>query len=427
MSDSLIRDIPRLKKLLEDAKNLKALKTMSPLTVPLLRLFGIDGSQIKEALADVDNLDRIAEELATIPDLFNDQFATRGWIIYDLMNLEVAKAAIIKAQAGDIDVAEVDLRDYYSPETVEWKLQTMMGVEAFRQRMPLAEKALTDYREGRYHACVPVVLALLDGMVNELHEKRRGFFAEDVDLKAWDSIAAHDKGLNALVKIFQTGRYKTTAETITIPYRNGILHGMDLGYDNRMVAAKSWAALFATRDWAIRVEQGLLKAPADKPKTTWRDLIQQIHENNEDKVRLADWKPRALVIGEDVPRTGDLSMFADGSPEQRLAEFLSYWKVRNYGRMAQQLPSMFGGSIQKIAGQVREIYGSKRLEEFEFQEIKDEAPAITNIEVKLSYEEDGNPIERVVVARLLSEDAKGNPAVRGKSNSVWRIVNWGLV
>lgn len=427
MSDSLIRDIPRIKKALEDAKNIKALKNISPFMLPVLRLFGIDTTQIKDALADVEDIDLLIEDLAAIPDRFNDLFASRGWIIYDLMNLEIAKAAIMKAEAGDIDGAESDLVNYYDSKTIEWKLLTMMGVEAFRPRMPLAEKALVDYQEERYHACVPVVLTLLDGLVNELHEKRRGFFAEEVDLKAWDSIAAHEKGLNALAKIFQTGRYKTTSETITIPYRNGILHGMDLGYDNRIVAAKCWAALFAVRDWAIRVEQGMLKAPPDEPKTTWSDLLQQIRENAEDRVRLDAWRPRTLIIGEDVPKTGDPAMFAGDSPEQKLAEFLSYWKARNYGRMAQQLPSMFVGSVRKFAGQVREIYGSRTLESFEFQEIKDEAPAITNIEVKLWYKEDGNLVERTVTVRLISEDAKGNPAVRGKPNSIWRIVNWGLV
>ena len=35
--------------------------------------------------------------MAMIPDRFNDLFAPRGWIIYELMNLEVAKDAIEKA------------------------------------------------------------------------------------------------------------------------------------------------------------------------------------------------------------------------------------------------------------------------------------------------------------------------------------------
>ena len=89
-------------------------------------------------------------------------------------------------------------------------------------------------------------------MVSELHEKRRGFFAEEVDLQAWDSIAAYSKGLNVLVSIFQKGRKTTRIKPIFLPYRHGIIHGMDLGYDNKVVAAKTWAALFATRDWALR-------------------------------------------------------------------------------------------------------------------------------------------------------------------------------
>jgi hypothetical protein len=427
MNDPLIRDIPHIKKALEDAKNIKTLKRVTPFVLPLLKLFGTDVSQVKEALADVNDFENMAEELAAIPDRFNDLFAERGWIIYDFMNLEVAKAAIIKGESGDIDGAEVDLVNYYNADTVGWKLRMMMGVKAFRPRMPLAEKALIDYQEERYHACVPVVLALLDGLVNELHEKRRGFFAGEVDLQAWDSIAAHDKGLNVLVKIFQTWRYKTTSEQIAIPYRNGILHGMDLGYDNRMVAAKTWAALFATRDWAARAEQGLINAPPDEPKKTWGELTRQILETQKDKSLLEAWKPRIIDVGVDVPRTGEPDAFVDGTPERKLAEFFNYWKTRNYGQMAQCVSAILGIAPRKLAGQVRSIYGSKSLEHFEFQEINDEAAAITMIDAKICYEDEGRPVERVVVVRLLNEDSEGNPSVRGKIETRWRVVNWGLV
>src|SRR6185437_15691335 len=99
-------------------------------------------------------------------------------IMYDQMNVSVAKGAMAKAEACDMEGAEALLVDYYNLENVQWQLLTMRGVEAFRPRMALAEMALTDYEEGRYHACIPVVLALLDGLVNELHEKRRGFFSD---------------------------------------------------------------------------------------------------------------------------------------------------------------------------------------------------------------------------------------------------------
>ena len=273
MNEPLIRDIPTIKKNLEDMRNMAMFKRTMPFLRPVLRIFGVETDKMDEALANVDDLVRQAEELAQIPDQFNDLFASRGWIIYDLLNLDVAKSAINKAVSGDFDGAETDLVDYYSVETVRWKLRTMNAVEAFRPRMPLAQKALTDYEEERYHACIPVVLALLDGLVNELHEKRRGFFAQNVDLTAWDSIAAHSRGLNVLSEIFQKGRRKTTTEQITIPYRNGILHGMDLGYDNKIVAAKTWAALFATRDWALKAEKGHITAPPEEPQKTWSEIL----------------------------------------------------------------------------------------------------------------------------------------------------------
>ena len=99
-------------------------------------------------MSPVPELERMAEELAAVPDRFNDLFAERGWIIYDMMNVEIAKAAIAKAEGGDIDGAEADLVDYYNAETLEWNLQTMYGVSAFHPRMPLAQKDLTDYSEG---------------------------------------------------------------------------------------------------------------------------------------------------------------------------------------------------------------------------------------------------------------------------------------
>jgi hypothetical protein len=427
MSENLIRDIPRIKKTLEDVKSMKSFKSAMPFLGPVLGLFGVDTNQMQEALAQADELERMADELATIPDRFNDLFAGRGWIIYDFMNVEVAKAAITKAESGDIDGAEADLVDYYSPETVEWKLLTMLGIKAFRPRMPIAEKALDDYREGRYHACVPVVLTLMDGLVNELHEKRRGFFAEEVDLQAWDSIAAHSKGLNALTRIFQTGRYKTTAEPITLPYRNGILHGMDLGYDNKMVAAKTWAALFATRDWAVRVEQGTLKEQPEKPKKTWGELFQQIRETAEDRSRLEAWKPREIRLGEDVPVSGEAGDFKEGTPEHALAEFLNYWRARNYGYMTRRLPVREREPMNKAAARVRENFSAKKLQGFELQSIGENAAALTLIEVKLRYEEDGKPVERALTFRLINESADGSACVSGKPGSGWSVYNWGAV
>lgn len=412
--------------MLDQAKSMQALKTISPVLFPLLRLAGVDVTQTKEALDSFEELQQTVEEMAAIPDRFNELFGERGWIMYEQMNLDLAKSAIAKVEAGDIDGAEADLVNHYDGETVQWQLLTMMGIEAFRPRMSLAEKALIDYQEQRYHACVPVVLVLVDGLVNELHKKRRGFFSENVDLQAWDSIAAHEKGLNALARIFQKGRYKTTTEQIRMPYRNGILHGMDLGYDNKMVAAKSWAALFAVRDWAARAEGGLIEAPPPKPEKSWSDLFRQIRETEEDKKRLEAWSPRQVALGEDIPNTGEPAMFAVGSPERTVVEFLCYWKARNYGRMAEYLPDV-SGPISKVAGEVREIYRSTPLDKFEIEQITEKGPVITIVQVRLLYCRNDDSVDGVVDFRLFSQDGKGRPAVSGKPGAVWRLTTWPMV
>lgn len=81
-------------------------------------------------------------------------------------------------------------------------------IKAFKPRMRLINLALDDYLAERYHAIIPVVLALTDGLVNELHPDRRGISAEKTELQAWDSIAAHSQGLGKLKSILFKGRKK---------------------------------------------------------------------------------------------------------------------------------------------------------------------------------------------------------------------------
>jgi len=378
------------------------------------------------AFRGLGDLRRKAEEMAEIPDKFNTLFASRGWIIHGDMNLEVAKAAVQKAEDGDIDGAEEDLVSYYSPSEVRWMLKRMHAVRAFAPRMRLAEKALIDYEEERYHACIPVTLALLDGLVSELHGKRRGFFAEEADLTAWDSIAAHETGLNALAEIFQKGRRKTNSEPITVPYRHGIMHGMDLAYDNRIVAAKTWGALFATREWALKSEQSLLDEQAPEPKPTMGEVLQQVRDLETKKRFIASWQPRQLVIGSEVlPKTGPTEAYPEGTPERTLAQFLNYWNKRNYGHMSQQLFSFVEGKDTGPA-RVREVYSNRLLEEFEFLAVVDKAAALTEIKTCLTYFETDRKVQKEYTFRLTFVDENGQPAVRGKENGSWGIVNWWL-
>ena len=428
MDDLKIKDIPSLKQALEDAKMMSSIKKSMPVLRPLLKLLGANTDKIDESLLQVGDLEKRAAELAQIPDEFNDYFAERGWIIYDHLNFEIAKTAVEKARQGNINEAEQVLVDYYDPKTVEHKITIMKSVEAFRPRWTLARKALIDYREERYHACVPVVLALLDGMISEVHDKRKGFFADEVDLTAWDSLAGHSRGLNVLSNIFKKGRRKTVTETISVPYRNGILHGMDLGYDNKLVAAKTWAALFAAREWAVKAERGTLEAPPEESKKTWlenmRETVTTIKSTKEFKERLASWTPRDLTVGEDLPADGALEDYAEGTPERKLAEYLSYWKAKNYGHAAQCLHPTLSGGARNNPGLVREVLGGTLLKSFKFLSIEDFAAAVTEIETEMKLVEYGKDVTKAVTMRMICTTPEGGGAIRGEPNSEWSVMSW---
>lgn len=424
-----IRDIPKFKEMRQTMQGFKIINAIFPFANPFLKLLGVETEKMKEALSKFPELQKEFEELSEMPDKFNDIFVSRGFIIFKCLNPEIVVESLRIAETN-IDEAENFLISHFTPEIVETYLYMMQGVRAFRPRMELAEKALVDYKEERYHACIPVVLMLTDGLVNEINPNNVGIAAEKVDLRAWNCITSHEKGLNALKEVIFRGRTKTTTEEITIPYRHGILHGMDLGYANKTVAAKTWALLFAVCDWAIKAEGKNLGEPPPKPQTTWKELLLQISEHSNWKksfdLQLEEWKPRELVIGKDLPSTGEIDDFQNDAPERKLVEFLVYWQKKNYGNMAKCVWSYLNQSDKKMAGRVRKNYSQYLLESFELLEIIDEAPAITEIKVSLKYKHNKNEINNLVKFRLIINDGQdGKPLMRNMPNATWGIVNWG--
>ena len=102
MSEPKIGDISSIQETLKQAQGLVALKRVLPFVAHLLKVLGVDADKIKTDLEMADSLAQQAQELAALPDEFNDYFGERGWIIYESLSLEVAKKAIAVADTGDI-------------------------------------------------------------------------------------------------------------------------------------------------------------------------------------------------------------------------------------------------------------------------------------------------------------------------------------
>src|SRR5207245_9850382 len=107
-------------------------------------------------------------------------------------------------------------------------------------------------------------------------------------LSAGDGPISHHKGIGSVHRIF----FKQIRVTITEPveelYRNGIMHGTVLNFDNIIVATKAWNMLFAVMDWATAKTEAEAPKP---PEKTWQEVMNQMIENGKDKKLLAAWSP----------------------------------------------------------------------------------------------------------------------------------------
>lgn len=418
-----IRDIPSIKELEEVSQSLQRFKKAFPTIKPVLSALGVDVQSAEAAFEDLD-LDELTEgieRLASTPDRFNQHFVDRGWVIHEDMNFDVAQEAIELAEAGQLDEAEALLVEYYDPPTIEFQLVRMKQLDAFLPRWPLAHKALEDYKEGRYHACVPVVLAMTDGLVQQVfvdvQGKGRNFSAEETSLEAWDSIAAHSKGLEALRDLVLTSRKTTRAEEISVPYRHGIMHGMDLGYDNQLVAAKAWSTLFAVGEWARKAEQGELERPDDdegdpRLMETLQDATETMEETERVREAVAEWEPRDLIVGEDIPVQGAPEDYPEGTPERALVEILHYWKENNYGYLAKRLLDFDG--TPKDPGDVRTQFEIFQLHDSRLVGIEDTSPVITDITVEIERNISDERQRGTIEMRMARVDEDGDPAISGE-------------
>lgn len=417
----------KLKKELEGADTLhKVAKFFS--------FFGLKSQSLNEAFSQLPDLKKQFELLSQSPDKFNNHFAQRGWIAHESMNSDLMLTSIELADKALIEVAEQELIDYYSSDQMKWLLHQLKSIEAFTIRYNFFLLAYEDTIAERYHAVVPVLLMMIDGVVNDI-DKSKGFFAEKTDLTAWDSIAAHSTGLTALKEIFNDSRRKTVKEEITLPYRNGILHGRDLGYANKIVAAKCWAALFAIKDWANSLKQGKKNPPPPEPETSlkesWSQLKDSLTNYAESKKRndlvskkIEAWKPRKLTIGTDIPEKGFSADYTEYTPEQEAIRFAEYWTKNNYGAIAKQIHHFSKTPINesKEAGKARKVFEGKKLVDYKIFAIKDCSPAITEVTLTTVIEHDSKKHDKQITLRFIYEGKDNEILIFGDIDGKWRFI-----
>lgn len=430
MDNDRIENNPSYKKFKKDLEGAEAIHNLAK----FLSLFGLKNKELNEAFSTLPGMKKQLELLSKSPDKFNDHYAQRGWIAHESMNSDLMLTSIELADKGLIDVAEQELINYYSSDKIQWLIHQLKGVEAFSNRYNFFLLAYEDTLAERYHAVVPVLLMMIDGAVNDI-DKGKGFFADKTNLTAWDSIAAHSSGLTALKEVFSDGRHKTTKEEITLPYRHGILHGRDLGYANKTVTAKCWAALFAIKDWAYAVKQGKKIPPPPEPELSFTESLSQLKNSLTDYAeskkrndlvgkRVEAWKARQLNVGSDILEKGLSTDYKDFTPEQEAIRFAEYWTKGNFGAISKQVHQFSKTPVnEKIeAGKTRKIFEGKKLLDYKIVKVVDCSPAITEVTLATTIEHDNKQHNKEITLRFIYDGPKGEILIFGDTGGQWRFI-----
>lgn len=425
-----IEDNPSFQEFGKNIKGAKTIKQMASFLAP----FSKKAKNISNSLEGIDDLEKQFNELSKSPDLFNQYFSELGWIAHESMNQDLLLECIELAKKDEIQLAEEKLADYYTSDNLKWLSRQLKGTPEFQKRYELIRLAYEDTINKRFHSSVPLVLMIVDGGVNDI-DKNKGFFTQTTDLTAWDSIAAHSTGLSKLRDILNKGRNQTNTDEIFLPYRNGILHGRDLSYANKFVAAKCWLTLIAINDWAKALKKNKENPPKEPKNLSLKDSISELNQTvldyrkhqekmNETNKHLNNWKKRTIVINQDIPSNGNVSDYKDFTPEKDAVQFLINWKQKNYGGIAKQI-SYFKKEVNigKEAGRVRKVFDKKHLKEFEITSIEDCTPAITEVMVNIKYEFEQRNFETEIKLRMIYQNENGANLVFGQEGGQWKFID----
>lgn len=378
-----------------------------------------------ELKPELEKLENQVKNMRNQIENFNNRFSDRGWCAYDSMNSKILEKANNVYEDDGIDVAEQVLIEYYQNEVKDVIMFLTGSSKAFSIRYDLIHQFFEDHFAKRYYASVPLGLIIIDGAVNDF-TKEKGFFAEKTSLDAWDCLVGCSNGLQKLKDIFNASRKKTTTEKITLPYRNGILHGRDLNYANKYVSCKCVSLMFAVADW-MRMKESESKRKEEYKKSTepisFIDTIREINENKKKKAEIAEWKARKIVVGVDIPSYGTKNDYKDYPYVIPVIEMLEAWKNKNYGQLSNYLKLMFDSkkSPGARAGECRKLFKNKILKTYEIVDVVESGCSMSKIDIKVIWTTNNKVREEILTFNSIYMSEDNQVALPWRNNGQWTL------
>ncbi|MGN7965046.1 hypothetical protein ACTJKK_03115 [Microbacterium sp. 22179] len=386
-------DIPDFKHMREQMAGMRALLALKP-----------------SLRADFKKIEREHQRIVGTVESFYRIIGDRHWVFHGSLHLDSMATAV---SAGDPETVEESLiAQYQDEQRMKYALMRAKNVREMRPRSQMLDAAFRDHLEGRYYAVVLVLLAVMDGFVNDVGSQRRGLHTRDgEELVAWNSVTAHHQGLAATQKSFTKSFNKTSAEPVYELYRNGIMHGNLTNFNNVVVASKAWNRLFSLIDWAQAIEQA--KKPIE-PEPTFRESLAKMADIAADRKKMAAWKPRTRSVVAD-----GLEKVMSEPVVVAAASMLDAWIARNYGQLA---PFLYEFTKPKsknaFIGEVRSRFAATPLESFQVLGVDVRGPGLAHVTVGLTV--DGVLHESEL--RWLYVDGDKHTRVEGDPRGTWQVI-----
>ena len=238
----------------------------------------------KKSRQQLASVEEEYKRLRGLPDQFNEIFVPRGWVCNGIMSADVVEEAVRLAETKGVERGEQHLEDYYNEDTDFMFMRFFAELqqnprikEAFKRRQ-LIEKALDYHKDGdKYEASTLILATQIDGIVYDLTGKTF-YGSKDKNLRhlhAYETFAGDPTAMPELAKVMSRVRKASSGEELDVLYRQGVLHGKDLGYDNRRVSTKTLATLLSLTEImeAIRKDKQFeIPEPEFPVPETWDDI-----------------------------------------------------------------------------------------------------------------------------------------------------------
>jgi hypothetical protein len=386
---------------------------------PLAKLIGFLNPDMRIQFQNLDAQVESIKVMLANRDRFAEIYSPLGWVNYDRMSVDaVAKALAVKTDEGEAILTAYHL-DPDNLRVLGYRFHT----SHFAGWGELYERAVERTAVEDYLSAIPLILIVIDGICTTTTAKHP--FSGGADAPVFDSQTSGPGGLSEGLALFGSTRRKFDNSSITLPFRHGIVHGLNPNFGHSLVAAKAFNLLQALVDYFDRRRdeaQRLAKAAQEQRPVDWKELGHRLLKNADTKKRLDAWEARPTKANTIVTSSMSPGNLDEGSPEKAAVAYLEGLVKRNFGALAQSTIDYPNRTIGYRAGRLRDDLKDIIIGDWALTGVEDTAPSMTNVMVDISGNLFGESWNGLQCMRLIYADDDNNALIRGEEGGDWIVM-----